>query len=73
MMNANFHDSSSGNQLAAAATEELYVVAGSFNNALWNHRNEVIFFPTGIAYLNTDRKGGGFLPDDGSAPITWKN
>ncbi|MCC6491622.1 MAG: hypothetical protein IT424_01225 [Pirellulales bacterium] len=71
-MNATLQDFKSGMRLAEATAEQLNDVAGGFNYSLWTGSYGVIFFPTGTAYTNADGKSGGFLPKDGSPPITWK-
>jgi hypothetical protein len=60
-------------KLAEATAEELSAVTGGFNYSFWNGAYGVIFFPTGTAWVNADGKSGGFLPNDGRAPTTWKN
>lgn len=62
------------NQFSAVSEEQLRQVEGGFNYSLWNNGTGVIFFPTGIAWVNADGKSGGFLPTNGSnggQPTTW--
>jgi len=57
--------------LAEATAEELNEVSGGFNYSFWNNSYGVIFFPTGIAYVNADGKSGGFIPSNGGKPTIW--
>jgi hypothetical protein len=59
-------------RLDNVTAEELNAVTGGFNYSLWTGSYGVIFFPTGTSWVNADGKSGGFLPKDGSKPITWK-
>jgi hypothetical protein len=60
-------------KLAEATAGELNAVNGGANYSMWNNGYGVIFFSTGIAYVNADGKSGGFVPNDGSKPTTWKS
>jgi hypothetical protein len=70
-MISTLKDLDNGGLLSEATAEELNAVTGGFNYSLWNGSYGVIFFPTGISYVNADGKSGGFVPNDGRPPTTW--